>query len=35
VHELAPQHWPKWRQSAQTYLALAATYARALAATSA
>jgi uncharacterized protein len=30
VHELAPQHWPKWQQSAQAYLALAATYARAL-----
>lgn len=32
VHELEPKDWPKWRQSAQAYLALAATYARDLAA---
>ena len=32
VHELEPKDWPKWRQSAQTYLALAAAYARDLAA---
>jgi aminoglycoside phosphotransferase family enzyme len=32
VHELEPRHWPRWRQSAQAYLALAEAYARALAA---
>ena len=32
VQELEPNDWPRWRQSAQAYLALAAAYARELAA---
>lgn len=31
LHELEPKDWPKWRQNAQTYLALAEAYARDLA----
>jgi aminoglycoside phosphotransferase family enzyme len=30
LHELQPKDWTKWRQSAQTYLALAEAYAREL-----